>query len=380
VSVSDAAVPAAALERVPAVQVAGVQRDPPPDWDRLTVEPAGGHVLQSAGWAAHRAEQGWRPSFVRFTDDRAALVLSIRQRPMPGFLAYAPRGPISAGDPASQVAARALALADWVRSRGGTLLAVDPELDAGAGYEALVERRGYRPAEELQASRHRLILPFAPDATEASLWSAVTKTTRQRVRAAQKAGTVVEDDAAGEHLEAFGELLLRTAERKDFYIGHMGATARWWRRAMAAGHARLWVARNDGRLLGGLLVYLHGGHVATAYSADDATLRDRLPGTMHLLRWTAIREAHAAGAPFIDLGGVDVPGARRLPQPGEPLWGLLEHKRSFGAQWVESVAAHEIVLRPSVLRAGRVIRSVYRLLRRRSAFPGAGRGTGGAGE
>ena len=273
-----------------------------------------------------------------------------------------------------------MALARWVRAQGGTLLVVDPELEAAKGYEQLVRRPGFRPTEEVQASRHRLLLRFPAGATEEEVLKGVSKQTRQRIRAAEKAGTTVREDLAGEHLEAFGELLLRTAERKDFYIGHMGATARWWRRALERGQLRAWMAFNEERLLGGLVVYDHGGHLATAYSADDATLREELPGTMHLLRWTAIREALAAGAPFIDLGGVDVPGARRLPVKGEPLWGLLEHKRSFGAEWVESVAAHEIVVRPWVHRAGRAARAVYRLVRRRRAFPGSGRAGGAAGE
>jgi hypothetical protein len=67
---------------------------------------------------------------------------------------------------------------------------------------------------------------------------------------------------------------------------------------------------------------------------------------MHLLRWNFLRSALAAGAPFADLGGVDVAGARRIPQPGEPTYGLYEHKHSLGAVWTESAAAHEIVLRP----------------------------------
>ena len=70
------------------------------------------------------------------------------------------------------------------------------------------------------------------------------------------------------------------------------------------------------------------------------------------------------GAPSIDLGGVDVAGARRMPTPGEPQWGMYEHKIGFGARWVESAAAHEIVLRPTVYRADTTLRTLRRRLRR----------------
>ena len=76
------------------------------------------------------------------------------------------------------------------------------------------------------------------------------------------------------------------------------------------------------------------------------------------------------GRPFrghgaeMDLGGVDVAGARRVPAPGEPMYGLYEHKRSFGAEWLELAGAHERVLRPRRYRAGRVAARVRRLLPR----------------
>jgi hypothetical protein len=55
----------------------------------------------------------------------------------------------------------------------------------------------------------------------------------------------------------------------------------------------------------------------------------------------------------MDLGGVDVAGARREPLPGEPTYGLFEHKRSFGATWVALAGAHERVARAWRYAAGR---------------------------
>jgi lipid II:glycine glycyltransferase (peptidoglycan interpeptide bridge formation enzyme) len=121
-------------------------------------------------------------------------------------------------------------------------------------------------------------------------------------------------------------------------------------------------------MLGGLLVYLQGGTLSTIYSADRAELRHAYPGVMHLLRWAAIRDALAMGAPWVDLGGVDLPGHRQPPTPDEPSYGLYEHKRSFGATWVEREQARRAVLRPWVERAASAGRSVLSLAR-----PWAGR-------
>jgi hypothetical protein len=89
-------------------------------------------IVPGTAWAAHRQRQGWRPRFALFDDRRAALVLTRARPPLPGFLAYCPRGPIGAGDPPTLVASRATALAQRLRAEGATILAVDPELDADA--------------------------------------------------------------------------------------------------------------------------------------------------------------------------------------------------------------------------------------------------------
>ena len=72
---------------------------------------------------------------------------------------------------------------------------------------------------------------------------------------------------------------------------------------------------------------------------------------MHLLRWHAIREALAAQ------DAVDRPRRRgrargAQARKGEPTYGLWELEASFGAEWVDSAPAHEIVLRPLVYPPG----------------------------
>ena len=325
--------------------VSAVADTPPPDWDALVVDAPGGHVVQGTASAAHRAAQGWVPRFVTFDDGRGALVI-VRRRRVRGATGYCPRGPISAGDGPERVAERAVALAAAMRAEGLVALAVDPELDDAPGYDRLLAGAGFHSIEEIQAGRHRLVVDLPAGTTEASLLAGCTKTARQRIRGAAAAGTVVEATTADADLAAFGALLESTAERKAFWIGSPSALTAWWRRVLDSGQGLMLVARNGGRIAGGLFLYRQGGHLATAYSADDPALREVLKGTMHLVRFTAMTMALAEGAPVIDLGTVDVPGARREPVAGEPTFGLYEHKRSLGAHWVESAAAHEIVLRP----------------------------------
>jgi lipid II:glycine glycyltransferase (peptidoglycan interpeptide bridge formation enzyme) len=353
------------MSDAPAVEVGAVTDVAPPGWDALTVDVPGGHVLQSTVWAAQTVEEGWRSRFVTFTDGAGALVLTRRRAPLPGFLAYASRGPVAGEGGARAAAARALALGRWARGAGATILAVDPELDADDAFEATLAAGGFVPAEEIQPSRHRLVVSWAPGTEEDALFAGLSKTTRQRVRSAQRQAVTVREDTAGERLPDLGRFLDATAVRKGFTFSSRHGFLAWWRRLLEARRGRLLVAEAGDRFLGALLMYRQGGHLATAFSADDPAARTAFAGTMQLLRWDAIRLALQGGMPCLDLGGVDVAGARRRPEPGDATWGLYEHKAGFGARWVESAGAHELVLRPAVYRAGLVARSARRALRRR---------------
>jgi lipid II:glycine glycyltransferase (peptidoglycan interpeptide bridge formation enzyme) len=364
---------------------ASVAMEPSADWDELAVDRPGGHVYQSRAWAEHRRGEGWRPLYLSV---RAFRILALT-RPwplLPGASAYVPRGPapVVAGDelgPALWAVTKALAGA------GIDVVAVDPEVRADdAAWRTWLRRCGYHPMEEIQPSRHRMTLPLA-GGDEQAVFGAIAKSTRQRIRKAEKQGIVVvrHDRRAGEDtqgdgfvmpaeapqvaLDRFHDLLLETAQRKDFAFGARGVIS-WWLRALAAGHLLYLEARDrdaTGEPLAGLILYRHGHRLSTVHSGDPIRARETHPGALHLLRWRAIQLAIREGCLEMDLGGVDVRGARGVPREGEPMHGLYQHKVSFGAQWLELAGAHERVIRRNRYRAGRVAARVARLLPLRGA-------------
>ena len=58
------------------------------------------------------------------------------------------------------------------------------------------------------------------------------------------------------------------------------------------------------------------------------------------------------------------------PVEGEPTWGLYQHKRSFGGEWVELAGAQERIFRPSRYAAGRLTRRIGRTIRPRRSTAG----------
>ena len=335
----------------------------PADWDERAVAVPGGHVMQSAAWGDYRASLGSEPRYLEFDDDRVALVL-LRSTPgLPGVEASCRRGPAHAGERSTAAVARAVALAAWAGDHGARDLYLDPERDADPDWAAAMDAAGFEVTTGLDPSIHVMRLDLEPGADAETLAARLSKSTRQRIRAAEGAGTRVSEDRGGDRLEEFAGLLQQRAEVVGMQLQHGTAYLRGWRALMAAGLARLLVADHDGELVGGLFLFRHGGIHATAYSADRAARRAELPGTMHLVRWTAIRDALAEGCSAIELGGVDLPGRRTPPQPGDPNRGLYEHKRGFGARWVEREPPRRIVLRPMAERLARARRRAVDALR-----------------
>ena len=353
-------------------------------WDRLTVQPRGGHVYQSRTWAEARRRLGWTPLHVMLDDEHAALVLT-RRAPLVGSVsAYVPRGPVGADEPGERAAARVVALTDWLAARGVDVLATDAEIPAAdPSYAAALHAAGFGPIPEIQPSRHRVSLPLSAGTDDAAVRAGCTKSTRQRIAAAEREGIAVArydtggwagtsplfvrppaDRSPAIALDEFATLLEGTGERRGFRFGPRGVFLDWWHAAHEGGLLVYLEALVESRILGGLILYRHGDRLSTVHSADAPGAREEHPGVMHLLRWRAIQLAIREGATEMDLGGVDVGPDHREPGPGDPMAGLYEHKRSFGARWVAMTGAHERVIRPWRHGVGRLASRVGRVVGR----------------
>ena len=360
------------------------------DWDALTVEAPGGHVYQSLAWANHRAAAGWRPRFLVTPDDGRILSLERDWPLIGGSSAYIPRGPVPCGSEAANVpdvlARRLIVVSGALAADGVDVVAADAEVPAAErGFAAAIHAAGFVPIDEIQPSRHRIALALEPDAGEDTAFEGIAKSTRQRIRAAERSAVVVvrhdrrqAGGAPGDGfvapsepgevaLDRFYDLLLETGERRQFGFGSRERFVPWWVAALRAGHLVYLEARHEtakGDVLAGLVLYRHGGRLSTVHSGDHGATRVSHPGALHLLRWRAIQLAVREGATEMDLGGVDVAGARREPVDGEPMAGLYQHKRSFGGQWLELTGAHERVADGRGYALGRVAQRLQRGLRR----------------
>lgn len=373
-------------------------------WDARAVDGAGGSIWQSRAWGEHAARAGWGVRHLAFDDGLPLLVLHRRWPAIPGGSAYLPRGPIPAGEPAARTAERLVAAWDRLAGEGIDVVASDAEVRAETGYPALLAAAGFRPIEEIHPSRHRMAAPLTGSSggsAEAAAWESIAKKTRQRIGSAQRRGLVVRrfdaraevDPATGPvddgHLAAvpavvreaaaaavlgpFHSLLVETGARRGFAIGTREGSVTWWLAALRAGHLvylevrdappdREWGA-TDGTLLGGAIFFRQGDRLTYAHSGDRPDLRADHPGVVGLILWEAMRIALAEGRAELDLGGVDMPGARGIPASGDPMRGLYDFKERFGGRWIELAGAHERVARPRRYAAGRATAATVRAVR-----------------
>jgi lipid II:glycine glycyltransferase (peptidoglycan interpeptide bridge formation enzyme) len=349
-------------------------------WDDLTVRPVGGHVLQSRAWAEYREAAGWHPRFLMGADGSAVLALLKPWPRINGWSAYLSRGPVPTTDPVT-LAARLDGATRYLNSQGVDVVASDPQVRVSTGYGAELERIGFKPIEEIQPSRHRLSVPLGDGIDEDAALARVTKQTRQRIRKAETELSIVRWDktvlrgAVGEGfakpegdldwaLAKFHVMLVETARRRHFEILPRKRFNDWAYASYAARQS-LYLEAVDkrGAPVAGLLIYRHGERLSTFLSADFDNTRDAHPGAFHLLRWRAIQLAIREGRSEMDLDGADLIGVRRVPEPSDPSFGLYQHKKSFGAEWVELTGAHERVARPMRYFAGRTLAALQRRYR-----------------
>jgi lipid II:glycine glycyltransferase (peptidoglycan interpeptide bridge formation enzyme) len=283
------------------------------------------------------------------------------------------------------VAARLVAVATLLAADGVDTIASDAEIAAGVGYEGLLAVHGFHQIEDLQPSRHRMRLPLAPDATEDELLASIHTTTRQLIRGAMKKGLRIRcydgpgrplpgegfelpdgDGAAAAALDRLGGFMAGAAARRSFSVGAQAPFRDWGLTSLAAGRmVLLETVTPDGEAIGSAMFYRHGGRLTYSHSGDRADMRRAWPGVAHLQLWRAIQIAHREGMSEVDLGGVDVAGARHIPVKGESTYGLYAFKRSLGGVWVEQAGTFEWIARPWRYSMGRVTGRLAAMARRR---------------
>ena len=166
-------------------------------WDVRAVDAPGGDVHQGSAWLTYRASLG-REAVALEIDD-APLGILLNRAPLFGLpKGHAPRGPLAPwGATVAQavaVAERIQRVATWLGAEYGLVaLDADPWLPAGEATESAFRNAGLQKTDEIFPSQHTMVLRASATGTsEADLFEGITKSTRQRIALAERAGFVAE--------------------------------------------------------------------------------------------------------------------------------------------------------------------------------------------
>ena len=338
-------------------------------WDQRAVAAPGGDMHQGSAFAADRARRSIRtlPLYV----DGAPLLVCIRSLPLLGLsVASISRGPAISADASDAERAstpgRLQRVGEWLHKEEGVVeLRVDPWLPASDALEAEWLRVGFSPCDESFFSKNAMWIRATarPGVTEEETFSLLGSSKRNQVNAARRSEIQVvrlHPDRDSVALKEAASLVNETAVRREFSQINPEQTLLTWSDLMRAGQMEVWVARDAQGVAIAVETALRHGERLTSHHAGSREVGPATPaGAGALLRWTLIEAARQEGR-IADLGGADVAGYREIPQPGEKMYGLYDHKRAFGAEWVAMSGAHRVVLDP---RRYALRSAVRRLLR-----------------
>lgn len=169
-------------------------------------------------------------------------------------------------------------------------------------YHPLFENHRYATDDSLDISEHQLVVVADLDQASPDLAASMAKDARKKIRRAEKAGITIIHDTDWESYQEFMALYHRTMTQKgapQFYhfSPHFFATLK----DKLASRCALFVARLDGRMIGGLLIF-HGPTYAYNYlSCSDYEYTNL--GTNDALQFAALEWARARGIRRYLLGG-----------------------------------------------------------------------------
>jgi hypothetical protein len=316
---------------------------PPTGWNGA-VEAVGGTVFHSSYWAEfQRQVQGCEPVFIQARDETGellgvALALYRRSRhPVLGRLLRSmemPAYPAAAGaDPA--VGGAILAEAERAaRKVGCARLSVHSNFSGGAGLA--LSPLGYTTRDRVE-----FLVDLTSDAD--TLWKAIKKDQRERIRRLERDGIQYEATSAAEGMEQLHAVrqtaLERRLERDQGFdlppdLEYYGLL---YRTLVEPGAARLLIARQEGDVVAAIL-YATFAHKAYSVFSGSTEAGYKLSAQTGLF-WFAVTTFKQDGYRLLNRGGVPA----EAEQEGHELHGIYRFKHRLGTTPARSASGEKVL-------------------------------------
>ena len=319
-------------------------------WDRLLLQQPEGNLLQSWHWGELQSRFGWTVERLLVGDGRHGLCSLQRSATLfpGGAVYYVPRGPAVAEPERMPLLD---ALERRARAGGGMVLRIEPNDRVGDEWPAFFEGRGFTPGRPVQPQATQLLpIDLEPEALRAGF----KPKTRYNLNLAERKGVTV---SAGKDVTTFARLAADTARRQGIHL----PDAAYYQAALdlfgPKDEVRLYLARHEGDVLAGMLVFRFGKTAYYLYGGSTDHKRELMPN--YLLHWQAMLDFRALGCDTYDWWGVP-----EEPAPDHPWFGLYRFKTGFGGETVRYIGLYERVLRAVPFAAERRLQQLKTRIRR----------------
>ncbi len=332
-------------------------------WDTLvTANPNGGNLLQSAAFAAVKANYGWDPQFIAFDGPDYTSYNLVLQKSFPvlGKLWYFIKGPGVAN--VDEIPAMLDALRNFAKRARLNIFAakIEPDVIASGEAHAVLQGAGLLKVPDLQPNDNTALLDISPEPSE--LLRKLHSRGRNAVRRALREEVeVVRMEATEATMRTMYGLMVGTiAVKSTNTVRDFDYYRQFWTEFCSRGQGHFYFVYEDGVASVGAFVINYG---AKATYKDGGSLQKRSQyGDSHLVQWVAINDMKERGAVEYDFCGT--PPSDRLKDTTHPHHGLGLFKTSFSKTVTDFVGCYDLVLSPVRYRlwsgAGeRVFRQLY---------------------
>jgi lipid II:glycine glycyltransferase (peptidoglycan interpeptide bridge formation enzyme) len=285
-----------------------------PEWDAFVANTPGGHHVQTSMWGRVKAGRGWTPIRVVARRSDGAIVggaqLLVRPLPAKRAIAYVPKGPVTISQDPGLIDLIIAQIAQLARSQRVEHLTIQPA-NTGPDMTQALTKIGFVPTDAEVAPTASVQIDLTPD--EATILARMKKNHRRYIRYGLRQG-LRGRRGSREDLETFHRLLTATAHRQGFTPYPLSYFVSEWDILSAGDHIALFLVEYEGEPVSAQLVIGFGDTVFTKNSGWSGE-HSRL-GPNHVLEWTTMQWAKAAGYRIYDLEGIDAEAARVMAHGG----------------------------------------------------------------
>lgn len=270
------------------------------------------HPFNAYGWGQVRRVDGWEPVYLlaekKGAVTGALVILSKRLSPLPYSIFYGPHGPVCDPNDVETFTALHHKLGEVAARKRAIFVRIDPNVteEESAAFERLLARLNYVHLEQRwtfwTSPRDEYRIDLQAGATADDLHNALDRDTRRCIRKGAREGLSIEPATSEEDLEKFYEIFSEFSVGKRFLARGFEYQKQLWNSYVARGWGRLFLAKYEGQIIGGLICIMFGRkcvamHMGTPYRYQKLQ-------SYYAYVWESIRWAKENGGEWYSFRGV----------------------------------------------------------------------------